>query len=574
MTFFSARIMPARFAADRTMRALLHQLRVWITAAACAGICSCAVTTSPLPTNAEQGAIVRAPAGSLQGSVEGGLRVFKGIPYASPPVGDARWAPPQPMPAWSGTRQATEFGAACVQLARAPTSVYAYDVGAMSEDCLTLNIWAPADARDAPVFVWIHGGSLQSGSSNESMYDGTRLAERGIIVVSINYRLGVLGYFAHAELSAESPTGVSGNYGLLDQIEALRWVQRNITAFGGDTQNVTIAGESAGALSVVHLMATPGARGLFAKAIVQSTNLMMMPELREARAGMSSAEDAGADLAASLHATSIAALRGIEARTLTAAAASAGFAPRPTVDGQVLPRQLIDVFDRGEQARVPLLVGFTSGEALTFPALTPRPPESAAAYERIIRERYRDLADDFLRLYPSADMQNSINASTRDGISGWAAERLARHQTAQGASAFLYFFDHSYPAADVAGLHAFHASELPFVFGTLETFPPNWPPVPDEPAQRRLSEAMIGYWTSFARDGAPHAAGAPDWPAYATNRAYMLFNDVPRLADHLLPGMYEHAEEVVCRRRHGAQAWTWAYGLASPTLPDRHAACG
>ncbi|GIK49326.1 MAG: carboxylic ester hydrolase [Alphaproteobacteria bacterium] len=552
----------------------VHRLIASASAVACAIVSACAALDAPLDSTSERGPMVSAPAGAVQGRNEGQLRVFQGIPYALAPVREARWAPPQPMPAWSGVRRATAFGPACVQPARPSSSVYAYEVGEMSEDCLSLNIWSPADAQNAPVFVWIHGGSLQSGSSNEPMYDGARLAERGVVVVSINYRLGVLGYLAHPELSAESPHRVSGNYGLLDQIEALRWINRNVAAFGGDPANVTIAGESAGALSVTYLLAAPAARGLFAKAIVQSTNLLMVPELRETRFGVASAEDAGVRLGASLQAESIAALRAMDARALTYAAVSAGFAPRPTVDGHVLPRQLVETLDRGEQARVPLLVGLTGGEIRTFPGLAPPPPENAAAYERAIRERYRDLADDFLRLYPSTDMQESIYAATRDGIHGWAAERLAIRQTAQGVPAFLYLFDHSYPAADAAGLHAFHASELPFVFGALDDFPVNWPPIPDEPAQRRLSEAMIGYWTSFAKNGEPRAAGAPDWPAYGTNRAYMLFANTPYPSTHLFPGMYEHVEEIVCRRRQSGQAWTWAYGLAAPPLPDRHAACG
>lgn len=553
------------------MKSLLRRLSFWLTAATCASLSACAPMRAL--DGAHTNAVVHAPAGAMAGTSEGSLRIFRGIPYALPPVNEARWTPPQPMPTWRGVRQTTSFGPACVQLTRAANSVYAYDVGAMSEDCLTLNIWAPANARNAPVLIWIHGGSLTSGSSNEAMYDGAHLAERGVVVVSINYRLGVLGYLAHPTLSAESSEGVSGNYGLMDQIEALRWIDRNIAAFGGNPDNVTIAGESAGALSVLYLMAAPAARGLFTKAIVQSANMMMVPDLREDRAGMLSAENSGTHLGASLDAD-LAALRAMDAHRLTAAAVSAGFAPRPTIDGRVLTDQLVDVFDRGEQAPVPVLVGFTSGEALTFPALTPRPTSTSAEYEQTIRERYGDLAEDFLALYPSSDMQQSIYAATRDGIAGWASQRLAIQQTAQGQNAFLFYFDHSYPAADAAGLHAFHASELPFVFGTLEHFPINWPPVPDEPEEHALSQAMIGYWTSFARTGQPHADGAPDWPAYGTGRAYMLFDDAPQASAHLLPGAYEHVEQIVCRRRLGGQAWTWAYGLAAPRLPDPHPACG
>ncbi|HRO03018.1 MAG TPA: carboxylesterase family protein, partial [Terricaulis sp.] len=317
--------------------------------------------------------------------------MFKGVPYAEPPVHQARWRAPRPIAPWLGVRDAGAFGPACVQLPRPAASVYAYEVGPISEDCLTLNIWAPANARNAPVFVWIHGGSLVSGSSNEPMYDGARLAERGAVFVSINYRLGVLGFLAHPGLSAESPLGVSGNYGLLDQIEALRWIQRNIAAFGGDPANVTLAGESAGALSVSYLLGAPQAQGLFAKAIIQSTNLLMVPHLREARFGVESAESAGAQLGATLGAPSITALRAMDGATLSAAAARAGFSSRPTIDDVVLPRQLIETLERGEQARVPILVGLTSGEIRTFPALAPQPVESQAAYERAIRERYGDL---------------------------------------------------------------------------------------------------------------------------------------------------------------------------------------
>src|SRR5436190_12222060 len=203
---------------------------------------------SPLPAT-ESAPVVAAPAGAVRGAAVGDIHVFKGIPYALPPTGPLRWKPPQAAAAWTGTRDATKFGFVCVQAKPQPASIYAWDLGPMSEDCLSLNIWAPAGVRKAPVFFWIHGGALSGGMGSDGLYDGARLAARGVVVVSINYRLGVLGFLAHPQLSAESRTHVSGNYGLLDQIAALRWVNRNIAAFGGDPAQVTIAGESAGALS-------------------------------------------------------------------------------------------------------------------------------------------------------------------------------------------------------------------------------------------------------------------------------------------------------------------------------------
>ena len=241
-----------------------------------------------------QAPVVRAPAGTVQGAAEDGLRVFKGIPYARPPVGALRWKAPAPLPAWQGVRKADAFGPACVQ-PRLPTpNIYTNPPARMSEDCLTLNVWAPKAAKKLPVFVWIHGGALVGGYSHEPIYDGARMASRGeVIVVSVNYRLGILGYLAHPELSAESKEGISGNYGLLDQIAALQWVKRNIEAFGGDPSNVTIAGESAGGLSVMYLMASPPARGLFDKAIAQSAYMITTPELKQGRHGLPLVEGPG-----------------------------------------------------------------------------------------------------------------------------------------------------------------------------------------------------------------------------------------------------------------------------------------
>ena len=282
------------------------------------------LSADPVAAMSKSDPIVNAPAGSLQGQNEGALNVFKGIPYAVPPVGSLRWRPPSPLPPWTGVRKATSFGPACIQPRSKIASVYTNDVGPMSEDCLTLNIWAPANARNAPVFVWIYGGALWGGMAHDALYDGTRMAGRGVIVVTINYRLGVIGWLAHPGLSAESPQHLSGNYGLLDQIAALRWVKANIGAFGGDASNVTIAGESAGGLSVMYLLTSPAAHGLFHKAIAQSAYMISTPELKRAHYGSPSAEDIGARMAAALQAPNIAALRAMDAEALTAAAPAAG----------------------------------------------------------------------------------------------------------------------------------------------------------------------------------------------------------------------------------------------------------
>lgn len=545
-----------------------------IRAIALALVAALAACAAPAPAPLASGAKANSPAGALEGRIENDIRVFRGIPYALPPVGAARWKPPAPMPRWDGVRAADAFGPACINPQPPLQTIYTLPPMPMSEDCLTLNIWAPADARKAPVFVWIHGGALWAGSSREPLYDGARMAERGVVFVSINYRLGPLGWLAHPELSAETPNGVSGNYGLLDQVQALRWVRDNIAAFGGDAANVTIAGESAGALSVMYLMAAPDARGLFARAIAQSAYMISHPALKDEQHGTPPAETAGAKLAAALKAPDLAALRAMDAQALTNGARAAGFFPLGTVDGRVLPRQLVDVFDRGEQARVPILTGFNSGEIRSLRVLAPPPPAKPEDYVTAIREKYRDRAEAFLKLYPADNLQESILATTRDALYGWTSERLVRKQTALGQPSYLYLFDHGYPAADEAKLHAFHAAELPYVFGTFAGTPPAWPKVPETPEERALSDAMLDYWTSFARSGTPRAANAPAWPANDTTSSYMLFADTPRPSQSLFPGMYDLHEEVVCRRRAaGKLPWHWNAGIIAPVLPDAAAAC-
>jgi len=515
----------------------------------------------------ETGPVVNAPAGPVEGLVEGNLHVFKGIPYAEPPVGAARWTPPRPLPPWTDVRKATQFGLACVQPGRQVKSIYTDDVGTVSEDCLTLNVWAPADASNAPVLVWFHGGALLRGSSGLPFYDGAKLAEQGIVFVSVNFRIGIFGYLAHPELSAESPLGISGNYGILDQVESLRWVNKNIGAFGGNASNVTIFGESSGALGVMYLMATPGARGLFSKAIAQSAYMVSSPALKESVLGKPSAEEIGVQLAAKLDKPDLAALRAADAQALADAVVATGYITEATIDGHVLPKQLTEIFDAGEQAPVSMIAGFNSGEIRSLRILTPPPPASAEVYETVIRERYGDLADEFLRLYPSTNMQESMWATTRDALYGWTAERLVMKQTALGHPSYLYLWDHGYPAADEMDLHAFHASELPYVFGTADVVPELWPKIPDTPLEHNLTRAMIGYWTSFARNGQPKAPNEPDWPAYGSTQSYMDIRDAPHPAQQLMPGMFELHEAAVCRRwASGQYPWNWNVGIISPPL--------
>ena len=505
------------------------------------------------------------PAGDAVGTNVEGLSIYRGIPFAMPPVGPLRWRPPVPMPRWAGVREAKAPGPACIQPPRRAASIYASPLPATGEDCLYLDIWAPNDGRDLPVIFWIHGGSLIWGAGSEPYYDGTALARRGAVVVCVNYRLGVFGYLAHPGLSARSPDGVSGNYGLLDQIAALEWVKRNIAAVGGDPGRVTIAGESAGALSVLYLMAAPPARGLFTKAIAQSAYMISMPALNVAVNGHEPAEAAGERLATRLGAGGIDALRAMDAQALAEAALNKGFVPSGTIDGVVLPDQLVDIFERGEQAHVPLIAGFNSGEIRSLQVLMPDLPASTQAYESEIRSRHADLAKRFLELYPSHDLRESMLASIRDALYGWTALKLAHTQKAAGVPAFLYCFDHGYPSANAAGLHAFHACELPYVFGTTHRTPPLWPAIPDTETELRLSRAMGDCWISFARDGVPVAGETGKWPDWTATGRHLRFDGKPREEADLYPGMYSLTDELVRRRRAaGDVPWNWNVGVAAP----------
>ena len=501
----------------------------------------------------------------------GDITVFRGIRYAQAPIGDLRWKPPVPPAEWKGMHAAIEFGPACMQVVTTSNSIYADTFPQVSEDCLFLNVWKPAHASKAPVIVWIHGGALRGMSGSQGLDDGSELAQKGVIVVTLNYRLGIFGYLALPQLTAESPHHSSGNYGLLDQIAALHWVRDNVAQFGGDPANVTVAGESAGALSTIELMASPLARGLFQKAIMQSGYMVSNMELTRPSYGQPSAEQFGEYVVNKLGTTDLSQLRSMDAKTLIEKSYAAGFDPQANIDGWVLTQQVVECFDRGDQAHVPVIVGFDGGETRSLRFFLPPLPKTEAEYVAMVRKIYGDLADKFLELYPATNIEESALAASRDAFYGWTAVRLARAQTRAGVPAYLYFFDHDYPAEVALHLEAFHGSELPYEFGVVgssDKLPKNWPRAPDDAQERALSEAIMNYFTTFARTGHPVAQGQPAWEPYSDNLAYMEFRKKPVLSQNLLPGMFELQEEVVSRRRAaGTQNWYINIGLASPVVP-------
>ncbi|MEM5516275.1 carboxylesterase family protein [Henriciella sp. AS95] len=518
--------------------------------------------------SASAGPVVSVAQGDVKGLSEDGINVFRGIPYAAPPVADLRWAPPTAPASWEGIRDASAFGPSCVQPPVPPTSVYNDPPESASEDCLSLNVWSPADAEDAPVIVWIHGGSLRIGGAAQPVYDGTAYAERGVVFVSINYRLGVLGWLAHPELMAESEHGLSGNYGLMDQVAALEWVRGNIEAFGGDPSNVTVMGESAGALSVSYLLTSPPAEGLLDKAIIESTNTRNFAELGQAAYDLPAAETEGADLFDKLKIDTLEAARALDAQSLINRTTLAGYAPAGTVDGKYIPRQLNEAFDDGEFAQVPVLAGFNSGEARTYRMLLPKKPESPEGYEAAIRARYGEDADAFLDLYPADDMVESMLAVNRDNVFGWSTERIVRSASEAGEPAYLYVFDYCYPAMAERDLCAFHASEVPFVFGTvgdLDSYPEQWPKPPVEEAEA-LSSVLVDYWASFAATGQPQSADGPDWAPYSEGEAYLHIGDEPELRQDAYPGMFEFHEALYQQRKAAGEGWFMRVGLGAEPL--------
>jgi len=433
------------------------------------------------------------------------VRVFKGIPYAAPPIGDLRWKAPQPPASWDAARGAKAFSPTCYQQPYPEGSIYRTAPQPMSEDCLYLNVWTAARSASErrPVMVWIHGGALTRGAGSTPVYDGESLAIKGVVVVTINYRLGVFGFLAHPDLTRESAHNSSGNYGLLDQIAALQWVQRNIAAFGGDARRVTIFGESAGSWSVNYLMATPLAKGLFHRAIGESGAVF------SGVAKLADVERSGAKFASSIGADSLRALRAMSAADVLQAAGPTPF--RPSVDGWALPEDVFTIFARGKQNDVPLIAGSNADEATS---LSPWPPNRTASdFQAQVKRLFGDRLGEFLKLYPAAsdeEAKASHYASFRDFTFGWQMRTWVRMSSKTGASkAYLYYFTRVPPGPAGARLGAYHAAEIAYVFHNLHIGAK-----PYEDADRKLSDLMSSYWVNFAATGDPNGKGLPEWPAY------------------------------------------------------------
>jgi len=453
-----------------------------------------------MPLAAQTSLTVDTTQGQVRGATtEAGLRVFRGIPYAAPPVGDNRWREPQAPESWQGVRDATAFAPRCLQNAAAPGT----DPVASSEDCLYLNVWTGNTNTEAlqPVIVWIHGGGFTSGAGSNPGYDGENLAKHGAVVVTFNYRLGSFGFFSHPALSAESPNASSGNYGVLDMVAVLEWVYENIEAFGGDPINVSIVGESAGAQSVATLLASPRAAGLFHRAILQSGGWMGLG--LSALPTLAQREAKGSRDAQQLGLTTVDQLRALPAEEALEKLPGG----RINVDGYLLPRDPSLIYLGGQQQPVDVLVGSNANEAAFFgPGI-----RSSAALREYAQTKYGELSAEFLQLYP-ADSDDEAKYSFQRAFSdelAWQMRQLAWYQGRRGLGAYVYYFTRVPPGQEDRG--ATHASELPYMFNQTQQNP-QWTEQDTE-----LSELMATYWVNFATSTNPNQKGLPNWPAYRSH---------------------------------------------------------
>ena len=480
---------------------------------------------------AQPPAPVRVAHGLVQGTEEDGLMVYRGIPFAAPPVGDLRWRAPQAAATWEGVRQANKFG---------PSPLQGSGNGpGMSEDCLYLNVWTPAKSADdhIPVLVWIYGGGFSAGATSEPTYSGEKLAKKGVVLVSIAYRVGQLGFLAHPELSAEATNHVSGNYGLLDMIAGLQWVRGNIAAFGGNPNQVTIFGESAGGIAVSMLCASPLAKGLFQGAISESGGSFGPPRSTtfpgENLKRLSDAERAGEAYARKAGVSSIAELRKIVPDQLpTGRSLGASW---PIIDGWVIPDDQYKLYAAGKYNDTPILVGYNSDEGASF-----SPPKTPEDYIASANARYGKFAEDLIKAYPAGTgvVAKTARDLSRDAAFGWQTWTWARLQGQTGKSKVFYYYFDQHPdfpeGSPRAGYGTPHGAEVAYVFEHLNSQNPR-----TTKTDLEISDAVSTYWVNFAKRGDPNGEGVPEWPAFSdSNPQVMYFNQTPH------PGPVPSAESL------------------------------
>ncbi len=460
-------------------------------------------------TSMAQFPTVQTEAGKIAGSTgKTGIHIFKGIPFAAPPVGELRWKAPQPVAPWEGVKKCTVFGPSPMQGDPVPFSMWTAEFlipkEPISEDCLYLNVWSGASSSNEkmPVLVWIYGGGFSSGGAACPIYDGEAVAAKGIVFVSMNYRVGIFGFFAHPDLSKES--GSSGNYGLMDQIAALGWVKRNIASFGGDPSNVTIAGQSAGSFSVNCLVASPMAKGLFNKAIAQSGASFVSDRLSTP---LKEAEEKGRALAARLGVGSVNELRAIPASELLK---KANWMSAPVIDGKVMVASIDDVFKNRKENDVALLTGWNQDEGLLF-----GPVQNAENYRKQLNARFGSRADNVLEYYPAKDDAQAARSQldlSRDEIFGVQQYVWASIQSSRNKKVYVYRFTRKVPArGEYVKYGAFHTGEVPYAYDNLKFVDRPW-----EAQDHELAALMSTYWVNFIRSGNPNGKGIPDWPAFDT----------------------------------------------------------
>lgn len=490
--------------------------------------------------------------GQVQGLLQETIYKFKGIPFAAPPVGKNRWRPPQAPTPWQGIRDTSSYRTLPLQSSYPKGSFFSQPDYPQHEDCLHLNVWTPSTDPQAklPVMVWIHGGYFNYGGGALPHYDGSNLAKHEVVVVTFNYRLGVLGFLAHPGLSAESEHKVSGNYGLLDQIAALQWVQRNITQFGGDPSNVTLFGESAGSWSISMLLCSPLAKGLFQKIIGQSgASTGPAPFLKENKNGKIAGEQVGEAFMQATGVNSLEAARQLPFSAIEAAVKASRFHTEPYVDGWLLPDEPRFIMDAGQQHQVPILIGSNQDEATAF--TDPRQlPATLEDFQADLRKRYGKWADHLFEAYPAHSKEDILKAQL-DRLGDQLFTLSMRHWAERSANAkiptYLYYFTRIPNIPHKTYYGSYHGAEIPYVFDNLSNIPADGM---FNERDQELAEQIISYWLSFARTGTPSDEQLPTWPAYRLDTAYYIeLGDEVSVKQHLLKKRLDILDEVTNARR-------------------------